>query len=112
MNIGIEKNNGILVVKPSGRIDSNTSTDFEASLLGWIDEGMHHLVIDFSDVVYVSSAGLRVILMAAKRIKQTQGGLVLCALSESIREVFEITGFLAILTVTDTYAEALPLLNK
>ncbi len=107
MKIGTENEGGVLVVKPNGRIDSDTSTDLEASLLGWIEEGAHRLVIDFSDVNYVSSAGLRVILMAAKRIKQAQGGMALCALSTAIYEVLEISGFLSIITVTETRAEAM-----
>ena len=64
-------------------------------------------MVDFSALTYVSSAGLRVILMAAKRVKQSQGKLVLFGLSPQVREVFEISGFLKILDVVDDRAAAL-----
>lgn len=107
MNIETETADEALIIKPAGRIDSNTAPRFEQEVLGRIDGGQSRLVLDFSDLDYISSAGLRVVLMAAKRIKPLKGALALCGMGESIREVFEISGFLTILTVCADRDEAL-----
>lgn len=107
MNIVTETVNDILVIQPDGRIDSNTAPQFEQQVLGAVDGGQTRLVLDFSELDYISSAGLRVVLMTAKRIKPVQGALALCGMSDSIREVFEISGFLTILTVCADRDEAL-----
>ncbi len=100
MDVNEETIDGVLVVSPSGRLDSNTSPEFETYLFGRLEE-TPSLVIRFADVDYISSAGLRVMLMAAKKVKQLGGRLVLCDIGEPIREVFEISGFLSILEVCD-----------
>ncbi|MDD3518181.1 MAG: STAS domain-containing protein [Chromatiales bacterium] len=96
----------VLVVKPGGRLDSNTSPSFEKHLLERL-EGTTSLIVDFADLDYISSAGLRVLLMAAKRAKQTNGRMIICNLRGPIREVFEISGFMSILTVCDDRDAAL-----
>lgn len=95
-----------LVVKPEGRLDSNTSPSFEKHILEKI-EGTRKLVVDFANLDYISSAGLRVLLMAAKRARQTSGNMAICNLKGPIREVFEISGFMSILTVCQDRDEAL-----
>ncbi len=95
-----------MVVKPSSRIDCNISGDLETSLLEWVEKGTHWLVIDFSNVKYVYSADLRVILIAAKQIKQVQD-----ALDNTIHEVFEISGFLTLLTVTENRSKAISMVE-
>jgi anti-anti-sigma factor len=99
MNVVDENVGGTLVVQPSGRLDSNTSPAFEKHLVGHLDQGAMAVVIDFAQLEYISSAGLRVLLMGAKRAKQANGRIALCNLSDSIREVLEISGFLSILNV-------------
>jgi anti-anti-sigma factor len=93
----------------SGRLDSATSGDFERSLQGLFQAGGGKVMMDFSALDYISSAGLRVVLMAAKRAKQGQGQgqLVLYGLQPHVREVFEISGFLKILEVVNDRAAAL-----
>ncbi|WP_018861878.1 MULTISPECIES: STAS domain-containing protein [unclassified Thioalkalivibrio] len=100
MQVNEETIDGVLVVSPAGRLDSNTSPEFEAHLFQRMEEHPS-LVIRFGDVDYISSAGLRVMLMTAKKIKQNGGRLVLCEIGDPIREVFEISGFLTILEVCD-----------
>lgn len=76
-----------------GRLDSNTSIPFEETVFRSIDAGNRKLVMDFADLDYISSAGLRVILKAAKNLKKSEGDLVLCAMQDYVKEVFEISGF-------------------
>ena len=80
-------------MRPTGRIDSATGPAFEKDILGQIDEGQRRLLLDFAELAYISSAGLRIILLAAKRIKSAGGRLALCSLNPQIAEVFEISGF-------------------
>lgn len=94
------------VLALAGRLDSNTCGDLESRLLGAIDAGAGAVVVDFADLAYVSSAGLRVLLMAAKRLRAADGKLALCGLNDNIREVFAMSGFDKILTITGSRAEA------
>ena len=109
MQITTISNDNRITVAVSGRLDSNTSEDFGQQLDATIDAGQHKVIVDFSQLVYISSAGLRAILMAAKRLKVEDGMLVICGMERHITEVFEISGFLKILTVVDSLegAEAL-----
>lgn len=95
----IEKiNNGSkLTMKLSGRLDTITAPELEAEVRSSLD-GVTDLEMDFSDLEYVSSAGLRVLLSASKQMS-TKGRFVIRNCSDEIREIFDVTGFLDILTV-------------
>ena len=99
MQISQEQQNGVVVVVPRGRIDSTTSGALEAHLAGLAKIGQARIVIDFTDVDYISSAGLRVMLTLAKRIRDARGGLALCSLGETVRQVFELAGFLPLFSI-------------
>lgn len=90
---------GIQILTLNGRLDSATSNGLEKSLQALFQLPGCRLVMDFAALDYISSAGLRVVLMAAKRAKQEQGRLVLCGLQPHVQQVFEISGFLKILEV-------------
>ena len=107
MDIGESKTDAVFVLEPKGRLDSANARSFEERVLGALDQGEKTLLIDFDKLDYISSAGLRVLLMGAKRLQQSGGKIALCALNPSIREVFEISGFLAIFAVHSDRAAAL-----
>lgn len=86
-----------LTLTLSGRLDTNTSPALEAELKHSVD-GVKELIFDFSDVEYISSAGLR-ILLAAQKVMNRQGSMKLTGVSAGVMEVFEITGFSDILTI-------------
>jgi anti-anti-sigma factor len=94
------------VVGVQGRLDAVTSSEFEKKLLGIMDGGCRKLVIDCSALDYISSAGLRVFLAAAKHLKNLQGSIVVAAPLAQVREIFDIAGFSAILPILPTVAEA------
>ena len=98
---------GAAAVRLSGRLDSATASGFEKPLQDLFNLPGSRVLMDFSALEYISSAGLRVVLMAAKRAKQSQGALVLCSLQPQVRDVFEISGFLRILDVAADPAAAL-----
>lgn len=89
--------NGVLSLKLAGRLDTATSPMLEAELKRSLD-GVSKLVLDFAELEYLSSSGLRV-LLAAQKVMSLQGEMVLQHVNESIMEVFEITGFVDILHI-------------
>jgi anti-sigma B factor antagonist len=107
MDIVGEKQNGIYIFTVSGRLDSNTSPDFETRLLGVIKDGDKNFVMNFEGVDYISSAGLRVLLKASKILQNSAGKIVLCGLKDYIKEVFEIAGFVTIFPIVSTVDSAL-----
>jgi len=106
MEIREEMRGNTLLLVPGGRLDGTTSAAFGDNLSAKLDQNPN-VVVSFAELSYISSAGLRVLLMAAKKVRQTGGKLALCELSPSIREVFEISGFLSIMTVCGTIDDAL-----
>ena len=96
-----EYDDSVLVLNPIGRIDGTNAKAFEEALLGRIDAGDANILMNFEGINYISSAGLRVLLMAAKRTSQTQGKLALCAVQDHIQEVFKFSGFSEIIPIHD-----------
>jgi len=106
MTIGQERSGTVLVLSPTGRLDRGGAAEAEAEILGHIERGERRLVLDLAGLDYVSSAGLRTVLVIAKRLRQEQGAIVLCGFQPHVRDVFEISGFLSILDVADTRQDA------
>ena len=97
MKIEKQQTENGLSVKIIGRLDTMTSPQLEKELGESLD-GVEELIFDFSDLAYVSSAGLRVLLSTQKRMKR-QGDMVIQNVNDEVMEVFEITGFVDILTI-------------
>ncbi|OPY42822.1 MAG: STAS domain protein [Methanoregulaceae archaeon PtaU1.Bin222] len=95
------------VISPAGRIDAATAPLLENQLSGAIDGGDRKIVVDLSSVEYISSAGLRALLAAMKRLRALGGKMVLCSLHPYVKEVFDMTGFSRIFTMCNTRDEAL-----
>jgi len=107
VEISISRSNEVVIVGVEGRLDSTTSSRLEDELLGLIAKAEHRLILDCSRLVYISSAGLRAVLLAAKRLKNAGGMLVLCSLSAAVRKVFDLAGFASIIPVRNSVTEAL-----
>jgi len=97
MNIEKTTNGNELVLAIEGRLDTTTAPELESEIKASID-GVEALVLDFANLEYISSAGLRVILSAQKQMNK-QGSMVIKNVSSDVLEVFEITGFTDILTI-------------
>lgn len=107
MNIAESKRGNIVILKLSGRLDSGTSNDFQDKLLELIDGGEKRLVIDLAQLDYVSSAGLRAFLVAAKRLKGVGGKIALSAMKSNIKEVFDLSGFTSLFPISPSVEGAL-----
>jgi anti-anti-sigma factor len=110
MDLNFSKIDNLDIIKITGRIDSITSGDLQNKLVEHLATGAIRLAIDFSEVSYISSAGLRAILVIAKEIKKTDGGLVIYSMQSNIKDVFDMSGFSSIINiVTDLDAAKLRL---
>lgn len=106
MEIKEVKKNQVTVLMVEGRLDSSTSGTLEKNLISAIEAGEKNLVLDFTGMDYISSAGLRVLLMAAKKTNKLGGMLVLSALNPNVREVFDIAGFTNIFSIFNSLEDA------
>ena len=97
MNINIEKENGITLMKIEGRLDTTTAPELEKAINNEGD-ALKSLTLDFKGVDYISSAGLRVLLSAQKKMN-VQGYMELIGVSEAVMDIFEMTGFADILVI-------------
>lgn len=97
MNINIERENGKTLMKIEGRLDTTTAPELEKAINGEGDD-LKSLVLDFNGVDYISSAGLRVLLTAQKKMN-AQGYMELINVSEAVMDIFEMTGFADILVI-------------
>ena len=96
MNLPTREQAGVLIVSVSGRIDHITSEEFTKSLDPLLDQctqGHPSILLDFSGVDYISSAGLRVLMMASRRAKAQKGVFAIAALQPMVQEVFAISRF-------------------
>lgn len=93
MEFAEERAGNVVIVRLAGRLDSAAAPAAEASFARLIGDGAARLAVDLSALQYVSSAGLRVLLVVAKKVQQAEGKVVLFALPPNVREVFATTGF-------------------
>ncbi len=107
MEINAERESGTVIARTNGRIDSSNSREFHSSLEAVVTEGDTVVVLDFEDVSYISSAGMRVILLTAKSLQQNGVTFALYSMNDSNREVFKISGFDKIIPIHGSQSEAL-----
>jgi len=105
-------NDGVFIVIPDGRLDTNTSPEVEKLIMAAIERGENKVIIDFSKTDYISSSGLRVILKTAKVLKPKNGTTALCNANKQIHEVLEISGFLGVLKAFDSLDDAMTFVNS
>ena len=101
------RNSGMLVAKPVGRVYSSDYLDWQGELEAGITPDDKKLIVNFEQVPYLSSAGLRVLLKTARRFTEPDHAFCVCALTRPVRKVLAASGFDAIVTVYETEEEAL-----
>jgi stage II sporulation protein AA (anti-sigma F factor antagonist) len=106
MDIVRDKDGDVAIFRLSGRLDSNAAASAEADL-GAAVTGTPRLAIDLSGLDYISSAGLRVILVLARKVQQAAGKMALYGLQPSVRQVFTVSGFDTIISIQPDAAAAL-----
>ena len=107
MQILIKTTDDVTMLAFEGKLDTQTSPDAQQQLTRLIEAGEKRFIVDFEKLDYISSAGLRVLLVAAKQLKGIDGELRICSLNEVVGEVFDISGFTTIFKIFGSEPEAL-----
>ena len=105
--VSMERRDGVTILRLSGRVDGTNAGGLAESSAEHIDAGEAALLLDLGGLTYISSAGLRVLLLAARKMQARSGKALFCGLSEQIAQVFEVSGFNNVLSVYGSQDEAL-----
>jgi anti-sigma B factor antagonist len=107
--VDIEMTNpgGKTVLSINGRIDTSTATELEQAINKEIGLGKRQILLDFSRVSYISSSGLRVLLVTAKKLKNPGDKFGICSLSPEVLKILRLAGFTSIFTIYSSEGEAL-----
>ncbi len=106
MQITQKQEGKVHIFSLNGRFDAHSAGAVENELNLVISKGEHNLLVDLDGVEYISSAGLRVLLAATKKLKKEKGEIKLCCLKPYVKEVFDIAGFTQIFKIYNTVEEA------
>jgi len=110
MEINEQKTDQGVILGIIGRLDTTNYSMLEKRLMDLIEASNHRILVDCSRMDYISSSGLRILLMGLKKITLLKGKFLLCSLQENIREIFEISGFTSIFEIYPSKDEALKVL--
>lgn len=102
-----EQKGDILILRIRGRIDAVSAPAAEKKIFDSIENGQEKLVLDFSGVTYLSSAGMRMLLSTTKRIRSLSGKLYVCNMALNVLDVLKMSGFDHVLDIYQTEEEAL-----
>ncbi len=107
MEIIEEIQDDINIYRLKGRLDSNTSQRLEKKLFQAISDGSKRMIVDFKELNYISSSGLRIIFKANKALIREDGRIILCSMQKYVREIFKMTGIDSFVPTLDTMDDAL-----
>ena len=110
MQVEAQRYADVLVVTVDGRVDYVNAEEFKTALMPYLTNGTtggNQVVLDLSRLEYISSAGLRVLMIAAREAKAKQGKLIAVALQPVVREIFEISKFTLVFQLFDSVQDAL-----
>jgi len=99
------QSDGVIIIEPHGRIDFTGAKPFGDRIVQLIRTGSHHILIDFGNIQYISSAGFRSLLIAGKLVDELTGKLVLCGMSAEIKRLFDIGAFTDLFTICQSRDE-------
>ena len=107
MEVTIRDESDTKIIMLQGKLDTNSTPDVESEINSLLDSGANKLLINFENLSYIRSTGLRLLLATAKRLQSSEGDLRVCSLNEMATEVFELSGFTSIINVFANEQEAL-----
>ena len=102
MEISQKEENGIVFIVIKGRLDADSSPEAEEVVKAVLKGQTSRILFDLGAMEYLSSAGLRVLLGAAKEMRRREGKIVLCDLNEFVKEIFEVSGFQSLIPIADS----------
>lgn len=112
MEVMTERQDGIVLIRVSGRIDGAKAAEFDSAVSAAIEDDGRDVLMDLETISYIGTAGLRTFAKVAKKLRSGNARLVLCAMQDQSRRVFEITGFERVIPTFPSRAEALAFLAR
>ncbi|MCY4601278.1 MAG: STAS domain-containing protein [Acidobacteria bacterium] len=106
-----DRDNDALVLVPVGSLDSGNAHSFESIVMEHVNNGERRLIVDFSRLHFVSSAGLRVFVIAARALRARKGQIVLCAMRNHVEDVFRVSGIYRVIAIQESRAAAVDALG-
>ena len=106
MEVTTERDGETLIARTDGRVDGTNATEFQDALKQAIEPSDKAVILDFEELSYISSAGLRVILLTAKDMRAANVKFAVCSLSKPVHDVFTISGFDQIIDIHETQSAA------
>lgn len=97
---------GVVIVALHGYLDAHTASEFERELRALIQGGASRIIVDFSDLEYISSAGLGVFMVFIEDVRRDHGDILLASMRENVFSVFDLLGFQVLFTITTTVDQA------
>jgi anti-anti-sigma factor len=107
MDLLIKEYKRVAAVQPKGRLDSNTAPELEAALIKLQSDGRIHIVLDLSEIEFLSSAGLRVMVSTMKNLRKSSGDLAVAAPNARAREVLRLAGLDSVFSIYETREAAI-----
>lgn len=107
-----EEKDGVCILQLKGRLDAITSPGVERKVFEIIEKGQNKLLLDFSHVDYLSSAGMRVLLSILKKLRSAGGKLIVCSVTLNVMDVLKMSGFDRVLEISSSEGEALQLFSS
>lgn len=111
MEISRKEKGGVVFVTIKGRLDADNAMEAEKTVNSVLEGNTNRILFDLGALDYLSSAGLRILLGAAKEMKRRDGKIVLCSLTEFVREIFEVSGFESLIPIEDSVDSGLKALS-
>jgi anti-anti-sigma factor len=112
MEITQKEENGIVSIAIAGRLDADSSPEAEKVVKEALEGQTTSVLFNLSGLEYLSSAGLRVLLSAAKEMRRREGKIVLCCLNEFVKEIFEVSGFQSLIPIADSVESGIEVLSQ
>ena len=97
----------VKVVGINGMLDTGTAPDLEKQLSELIDQGHIKIILNFEDLAFIASTGLRVILSTGKKLAKAGSEIRICTLNDTVQDIFEMSGFISMFKVFETVEEGL-----
>jgi anti-sigma B factor antagonist len=107
MELHTSRQGTFTVIKVRGRLDTLSGPEFEKKLSECMDQGELTFIVDMEGLEYISSAGLRSILLVAKKLKSRKGSMAFCSLTPMVAKVFSLSNFTSIFALHDSLEAAL-----
>ena len=111
MEITQKEENGIVSISIIGRLDADSSPEAEKVVKEALEGQTKRVLFNLGALEYLSSAGLRVLLSAAKEMRRRDGKIVLCSLNEFVKEIFEVSGFQSLIPIADSVESGIEVLS-